>query len=91
MSNLTIDPNNLKVKHISGQYKVLPSSPEPDDILFYCFSKKRKQFTKEELIKFFGEEQIKNIEESIRFLDVNDCLQKTGEEQYKVIDGIPVV
>ena len=40
---ILIDHNDLKVKHLSEQYMNLPSAPEPDDILYWCKSKKKYQ------------------------------------------------
>ncbi len=77
----TQDP---KIKHISGQYVVMPNAPEPDDILYYCFIKKRKQFKVEDLVKHFGESKMEIIKESLKQLDFDNSIQLIGEDTYKV-------
>ena len=78
-----IDYNDLKVKHLSGEYMNLPSAPEPDDILYWCKSKKKKIFTTSDMIKMFGEEKLEQIEKTMEFLDFNNYI--------KIIDKAEII
>lgn len=80
-----IDYKDLKVKHLTEEYQNLPSAPEPDDILYFCKSKKRKIFTKQDLIDFFGVEKTEIIDKSLKFLDFENKIQKIEDDKYQVI------
>lgn len=85
MKDKIIDYDDLKVKHISGEYVNLPSAPEPDDILYWCKSKKKKIFTTDDMTKTFGEEKMEQITKSLEFLDFNNYLKTIDKTER--IDG----
>lgn len=87
-----IEKKDLKVKHLSGEYMNLPSAPEPEDIVYYMVSKKKKQITKEDLVEFFGEEKNEIINQSLEWLEHNNMINMvlvpeeiTAEDE----DGLP--
>lgn len=67
-----IDYDDPKVKHCSEQYMNMPSAPEPDDILYWCKSKKKKVFTTHDLIKVFGMDKLEQIDKTMEWLDFNN-------------------
>lgn len=72
-----IDYSDLKVKHVSGEYVNLPSSPEPDDVLYWCHVNKQKTFTNDELIDVFGgTHKMEIIDKSLEFLEFNNYIKK---------------
>lgn len=77
-----IDFSDLKVKHLSEQYMNLPSAPEPDDILYWCKSKKKKQFNTHDLIRVFGADKLEQIEKTMQWLDFNNYTKILDKEQW---------
>jgi hypothetical protein len=81
-----VDFDDLKIKHLTGEYQFMPSAPEPEDVIYYCYQKKKKIFTMAELIEFFGEEKTEIIKESIKHLDFENHIRQIEEGKYQ-IDG----
>ncbi len=73
---------DLKVKHLSEQYMNLPSAPEPDDILYWCKSNKKKIFNTHDLIKVFGIEKLEQIDKTLEYLDFNNYVKILEKEQW---------
>lgn len=82
-----LDKNNLKVKHLIGEYPQLISYPEPDDVVFYFIFKNKKKYLKEDLKnQIHTLQSISSIEEfeekfysTIDFLIKNEYLAEIEE------------
>lgn len=77
-----IDFNDPKVKHCSEQYMNMPSSPEPDDILYWCKSKKKQIFTTHDLIKTFGLDKLEQINKTMEWLDFNNYISVIEQDEW---------
>ncbi len=73
-----------KLKHVSGTYKLLPDSPSPEDILYYCKSNKKKTIKLDDLIKYFGEDKTETIKKTITKLQTQNLAVSTEEGVYKI-------
>ena len=82
------DKNDLKVKHASGEYKNLINAPEPDDMIHYFISSKKKFVIVEDLIKFFGDEKTDKITNSLQFLIDDSLIVYTPKAQNQEIINI---
>lgn len=80
---ILINKKDLKVKHASGEYPKLPSAPEPEDIVYFMFQKKKKITTVDELSDFFGNDKLPTIYDSLGWLEANNHIKKKEIE----IDG----
>lgn len=73
-----------KLKHISGTYKLLPDSPTPEDIVYYCKSNRKKTIKIDDLIKYFGEDKSEIIKKSLTKLQTQNLAIPTEEGVYKI-------
>lgn len=77
-----IDRNDLKLKHITGEY-LKYNHHSPDDVVYAILSKNRKSMKMQDIIKIFGEEKTQCIEDLVSemkilgFVSVSDTEDRT--------------
>lgn len=74
-----ISLSNNKLRHTTGAYLHLASSPTEEDMIFLLSSKKQKAMSMSDIIKSFGEHKTDAIESVLRLLNTKMLINRSGE------------